>query len=739
MIAIAHEGDFMLRKYLLLPVVIGLALLLAIISRQPPKGDAGTGFSLSKATATLTAIASEPRPVGSPAHDRARDWLVGNLTDLGLVVTTQKDVGIRQANFDTRRAGTVSVSPYENIIAVLPGTNPSAKAVLLMAHYDSVPYADGASDDAAGVASLLETARVLSAGQKPLRDTIFLLTDAEEVGLIGAQEFFDRHPLAARVGVVINAEARGSRGRALMFQTSKGNAGILEHWASNAVAPAGNSLANAVYQQLPNDTDLSVPLAKGIAGINAAYIDGLHDYHMPTDSIANIDPVSVQHLGNFVLTTTQSLSNASALPNATGAESAYFDVLGLFVMRYPLWLGWVLVALSGVGLVAAANGFGVRPKQAALATIGTAALVAGTGAISHFLGQWMYGDGMISIRDRINEMDPALWLFVALCVGLLLLFRPKAPMWIGALILALIAAVAAQIWLPGANWLFAWPALLGAALAVLASRNGIGATAMLWASAIATISVGAVVLANAVDLYMTVAPLTAAPVAMMIVFVIVLATPLLMDFKPAKMAGGVLLFAAAVGGIWFATTDRFSPRYPLIADLFYHQNNDSGKSWWATTSERPQLPSGPVSKISPAGFDTTKWTAVPASVIAVETPAIVQQVSGNLRQIRVSSVAAPRTMTIQLSSPVALTNTKVNGRNVKIPAGKPLRIAWRPETPNAELVVEFADKPSGKVDIVYLYAVVGLPSGDPPAKGIPTDWVHLNGTRSFSGRRQLVW
>jgi hypothetical protein len=729
----------MFRKYVLLPVVIGLALLLAMLSRQPPAGDAGTGFSLPKATATLTAIASEPRPVGSAAHDRARDWLVANLAGLGLNVSTQKDVGIRQANFDGRRGGAISVSPYENIIAVLPGTNPSAKAVLLMAHYDSVPYADGASDDAAGVAALLETARVLSKGQKPLRDTIFLLTDAEEVGLIGAQEFFDRHPLAPRVGVVINAEARGSRGRAVMFQTSKGNAGILEHWANNAVAPAGNSLANAVYQQLPNDTDLSVPLAKGIVGINAAYIDGLHDYHMPTDSIANIAPISLQHLGNFVLTTTRSLSDASEMPSTAGAESAYFDVLGLVVMRYPMWFGWVLAALSGVGLVIAAKGLGVRPKQAALATLGTAVLVIGAGFISHYLGQWMYGVSMISVRDRINEMDPALWLFVSLCVGLLLLFRPKASMWIGALCVALMASVAAQIWLPGANWIFVWPAFLGAAIAVLASRKGLSANATLWASAVAVIAVGAVLLANIVDLYMTVAPLTAAPVALITLFMVVLATPLMIEFKPAKITGGLLLLAAAAGASWFATTDRFSSRYPMIADLFYHQDSVTGNSWWATTSGTAELPVGPLSKISPTGFDSTKWTAVPAPAIAAEAPIITQEVSAGLRRIRVSSTVAPRAMTIQLSSPVALANTKVNGRAVKIPAGKPMRIAWRPETPNAELVIEFTDTPSGKIDIAYLYAIAGLPAGAPKAKGLPTDWAHLNGTRGFSGHRQIVW
>jgi hypothetical protein len=738
-IAIAPEGAFMVRKYLLFPVVIGLALFIAIMSRQPPAGDAGTGFSSANAMATLNAIAKEPRSVGSAGHDRARDWLVTNFNSLGLNVSTQKDVGIRQANFDGRRGGAISVSPYENIIAVLPGTNPSAKAVLLMAHYDSVPYANGASDDGAGVASLMETARVLSKGQQPLRDTIFLLTDAEEVGLVGAQEFFDRHPLAPRVGVVINAEARGSHGRALMFQTSKGNAGILEHWAGNAVAPAGNSLANAVYQQLPNDTDLSVPLAKGVVGINAAYIDGLHDYHMPTDNIEHIAPGSLQHLGNFVLTTTQSLSNASALPTTAGAENAYFDVLGLFVVRYPMWLGWVLIALSGAGLVFSTKGFGVRVKSAVVATIGAALLVAGAAALSHYLGQWIYDDQMASIRDRINEMDPALWVFVALCLGLLLLVRPRVSMWIGALFIALLASVAAQIRLPGANWVFVLPALVGAGLAVLASRKGIGANVTILASAVATICVGTVLLANVIDLYMTAAPLTAAPVALIVLFAIMLATPLIMEFKPARIVGGTLLLMAGVGAIWFSTTDRFSPRYPMVADLFYYQDAVSGKSWWATTSGKPQLPSGPVSKISPFGFGAIKWTAVPAPATNAEVPVITQEAIGGVRRIRISSVVAPRTMTIQFSSPVSLAGAKVNGRSVKIPAGAPMRIGWRPETANAELIVEFADMPSGTIDIAYLYALAGLPSGAPPVAGVPTDWAQLNGTRSFSGRNQIVW
>ena len=104
----------------------------------------------------------------------------------------------------------------------------SAKAVALMAHYDSVSWANGAADDASGVTALVETARVLAAGIKPVRDVIFLMTDAEELGLIGAKEFFDRHPLSTKIGAVVNVEARGSRGRAIMFQTSPGNVGFTQ-------------------------------------------------------------------------------------------------------------------------------------------------------------------------------------------------------------------------------------------------------------------------------------------------------------------------------------------------------------------------------------------------------------------------------------------------------------------------------------------------------------------------------
>lgn len=729
-----------MRNYLLLPLVVACAIALALWARLPPSGDGGTGYSLVEANKVLDAIAREPRPVGSPGNAKAREYLKERFAALGLEVSTQSGIGVRQANFDARRKGSVSVSPYENIIAVLPGADRTQKAVALMAHVDSAPWANGASDDAAGVAALVETARVLAAGPKPKRDVVFLVTDAEELGLIGAQEFFDRHPLAARVGAVVNVEARGSRGRAFMFQTSPGNAGLIDLWADHAVAPSGNSLANNVYKLLPNDTDLSVPLAKGVTGINAAFIDGLYDYHMPTDNIENLDPKAIRHLGNFAVTTTRALAMADAIP-AQAREVAYFDFFGLFVIRYPIWGGWVLlVAGFALLLLARVQRLGVGWKQAAGGAAGVAALMVVTGALSHFIANWAYGAGMIPMRERINEMDAALWIFVALASGAVLLARPKAAMWTGAVVLMLLCALAAQIWMPGAAWLFDWAALIGAGLLLLASRSGVQSSAVLYGSAVVGGLWGALLLTGVIATYVSVAPMTPAPVVLIIPFAITLIAPVIMAFGDKRWSrwfGGALVGAAALGAIVFALLDSFSARYPKPGDLFHYSDARNGKSYWATSSTARQLPDGTLSKLTPKGFDSVKWlgTDAPASAIVPPTVALTQ--AGAVTTLRMSSAATPRLMNFVVTPSRALSNVRVAGRPVKLPAGQPTRIGWRAETPDAELVLQFEGGGAGELKIDYLYAVPGMPAGAPPSAGPDTDWTLLNGARVLNGSATL--
>lgn len=721
-----------MRNFLLLPIVVACAIVLALISRMPPSGDGGTGYSLVEARKTLDAIATEPRPVGSAGNAKARAWLKARFAALGLEVRAQSGVGVRQANFDKLRKGSISVSPYENIIAVLPGRDRAAKAVALMAHIDGAPWANGASDDAAGVAAVVETARVLAAGPKPARDVVFLVTDAEELGLIGAQEFFALDRLAARIGAVVNVEARGSRGRAFMFQTSPGNAELIDLWANNAIAPTGNSLAGDVYRLLPNDTDLSVPLAKDITGINAAYIDGLYDYHMPTDNVENIDPASMRHLGDFALTTTRALAMADALPAKAG-DAAYFDFFGLFVVRYPAWGGWILL-LGGFALLVMArvDRLGVGWWQALGGAFGVLGLMVGVAAFSHIVANWAYGAGMIPLRERINEMDGALWIYVALASGAVLLARPRAAMWTGAVVLMLLCALAAQFWLPGGAWLFDWGGLIGALLLFLASRFGVQSPNVIYGSAIVGGIWGALLLAGVIATYVSVAPETPAPVALIIPFAIALIAPVIMAFghlQRSRLVGGGLVALASLGAIWLAISVSFTPRQPKPGDLFHYSDLRTAKSYWATGSTEKQLPEAPSHRLSPTGFDNIKWQVVTAPPMASVPPVIGVTTNAGRTTVSMSSAAAPRLMTMRVWPSTELSNVTVNGRMIRLRTDQATRISWRPEMPNAKLTMAFDAVDNGTLEIDYLYAVGGLPANSPPSGGPDTDWTLLNRTR----------
>src|SRR5690606_20320981 len=92
-------------------------------------------------------------------------------------------------------------------------------ALALAAHYDSVPAGPGAGDDGAGVAALLEIARVLVREPPPRRSVWLWFTDGEEMGLLGARALVSEPELIANVEVVVNLEARGTSGPSLMFES----------------------------------------------------------------------------------------------------------------------------------------------------------------------------------------------------------------------------------------------------------------------------------------------------------------------------------------------------------------------------------------------------------------------------------------------------------------------------------------------------------------------------------------
>lgn len=85
-----------------------------------------------------------------------------------------------------------------NILADIPGTDRSSEYVMAGAHLDSWVASDGAQDNAAGSAVVMEAARILSQMKvKPKRTIRFALWNGEEQGILGSLAYVDRY-LATR-------------------------------------------------------------------------------------------------------------------------------------------------------------------------------------------------------------------------------------------------------------------------------------------------------------------------------------------------------------------------------------------------------------------------------------------------------------------------------------------------------------------------------------------------------------
>jgi len=81
-----------------------------------------------------------------------------------------------------------------NIIGDIPGTDLAHEVVIMGAHFDTYPYATGATDNTTGTVAMMEVARAIHAlGLKPRRTIRIALWGAEEQGLIGSREYVNRH------------------------------------------------------------------------------------------------------------------------------------------------------------------------------------------------------------------------------------------------------------------------------------------------------------------------------------------------------------------------------------------------------------------------------------------------------------------------------------------------------------------------------------------------------------------
>ena len=200
----------------------------------------------------------------------------------------------------------------------------------------------------------LETLRALRASPRLRNDVVFLFTDSEEGGLLGAKAFVEQNPLAKQVGLVMNFEARGTSGPAMMFETSEQTAAWCASSPRPHPHPVTSSLSYEAYKLLPNDTDLTFFKRGGLPGLGFAYVDDVAYYHTQNDDVAHLDPRSLQHEGDYALALTQHFGNID-LRDLKSADATYFVVPFIGCIVYPV--SWslplaIFAALMLVGVVA---------------------------------------------------------------------------------------------------------------------------------------------------------------------------------------------------------------------------------------------------------------------------------------------------------------------------------------------------------------------------------------------------
>jgi hypothetical protein len=322
-----------------------------------PKDAPADQFSARRAIEYAFACAQQSHPAGSMNNDRVAEYFYNALKEMGVETEFMRKPAVEGNHITLQRA----------VIGRIRGTN-NTGAIAFSAHYDSVPYGPGATDDISGCITMLEAARALMHQPRIGNDVLFVFADAEEIGGYGAQGFCS-HPLAKTVGVINELDVRGVRGPALIYETSSGNGALiaeLRKARADGVLPVTSSMMVSVYERSPFGSDFTRFRRAGMKGYNVAYIDKFMWYHTANDSPEHINPDSIQHFGAHVMGIAKHFASADfgALKLKT-SNDIYFNTLGFHMVQYPMALGKPL-AIAAIALLLVVIGLGLVKRRIAI-------------------------------------------------------------------------------------------------------------------------------------------------------------------------------------------------------------------------------------------------------------------------------------------------------------------------------------------------------------------------------------
>lgn len=278
-----------------------------------------------------------PRPSSSEAAKKAGRYIVQQLGELGLqaeeqVVGRQVAPAIDLAPLYTLRENIYTTDDVNVIVRFEPRRRDSEKALLLIAHYDTVWGSPGAVDNAASVGLLLELARRMQETPPP-RKVILVWTAAEEIRLSGALALADK--LSGEVALVVALDLIGAPGRL----TLNGLSSIIGRgwltWLAEVSRKAGVDVSAPIPHRLISrllpELERSDHGPFTARGIPALHLYNRGDeriylpYHTSLDTMARVDQKAVADAGRFI---TQLVALQYAYPSAGGDPGMWLPLPG---------------------------------------------------------------------------------------------------------------------------------------------------------------------------------------------------------------------------------------------------------------------------------------------------------------------------------------------------------------------------------------------------------------------------
>jgi hypothetical protein len=550
-----------------------------------------SAFSSARADATLTRVLGPeiPHPVSSAENAAVRARILKEFAAMGVPAHTYQAFTCNP----WRGLSFVACATVTDIVAeVIPG---QGKAIVMMAHYDSVPAGPGASDDESGVATVLETTRALkAAGAKSIHPVIALITDGEEAGLLGANAFLQNAALKARVGAAVNVEARGTKGPSLLFQTSPGDGRLIDLYAAHVPVYGTSSLYAEIYKFLPNDTDLTLFIHDGFPSFNFAFADNVRYYHSPFDLRRNLSRATLQMHGENLLGVVTGLQQTDYAA-LKGGNDVYLSVLGKFLPRIPA--SWALplaivvfIMLAIAAWLARGEPAGWKPTLAA--AVMPLVLLVGCGLMGwlvSFIAQTISGAPDPSYAFPLFLRTALAFAVWAITLDVSRMTNAHGAAASGWLWIAGFGIVTAAL-LPGLSPYFVFPGVVAAVLLLASARapggwNGMWGQIALFVSALGALVIWIALVASGETLMgLRLHPLFTIPAA----FALLTVVPLLSARPMTRAAWGMSAAAAFVLSLGFAVAAGLQPPYkpasPQRIDLVYFQNAHGDARLIADTS-----------------------------------------------------------------------------------------------------------------------------------------------------------